>query len=333
MPAYLSPICNDRQFDSNGNPLAGGLIYTYQAGTSTPIATYTDAAGLIPQANPIVLNSGGLVTSPIWLNGGTAVKFVVQTSTGVTLRTIDNVQGLNDPAFSNTVDQWVTFGNAATFVSASSFSVAGDQTPIFQVGRRVRANSSGGLRYGTVRTSTFAANVTTVVVTLDAGSLDAGTTQVAYGLLSATNSSVPVPAGTILQELVFTDAGSSTASATLANVTASAKSITPKSANSTILIDVLFDATVLAGGAGNNTVGTYQLYNNTAASNIGNSYGLGVSSSVGANLQTQSPTMVRASVANTGTTAIAFILRARYASAATTVSAVNHVWTIREIQN
>lgn len=30
-------------FDNNGNPLAGGLIYTYAAGTTTPAATYTSS--------------------------------------------------------------------------------------------------------------------------------------------------------------------------------------------------------------------------------------------------------------------------------------------------
>jgi len=39
----LSPYGNGQQFfDNNGIPLAGGLIYTYQAGSSTPLVTYTD---------------------------------------------------------------------------------------------------------------------------------------------------------------------------------------------------------------------------------------------------------------------------------------------------
>jgi hypothetical protein len=42
-----------RAFDPNGLPLAGGKVYTYAAGTSTPLATYTDQAGSTTNANPV----------------------------------------------------------------------------------------------------------------------------------------------------------------------------------------------------------------------------------------------------------------------------------------
>ena len=55
-------------FDNNGAPLAGGLIYTYAAGTTTPQATYTTSAGTTAHTNPIVLNSAGRVSGgQIWL--------------------------------------------------------------------------------------------------------------------------------------------------------------------------------------------------------------------------------------------------------------------------
>lgn len=60
MALYLSPIANDQQIDANGDPLVGGKIYTYLAGSSTPAATYTDSTGITAQANPIILNSLGL---------------------------------------------------------------------------------------------------------------------------------------------------------------------------------------------------------------------------------------------------------------------------------
>jgi len=99
MPAYLSPVGNEQQSDASGAPLAGGFIFTYVAGTSTPSATFTDAAGTIPQANPIVLNASGLPASPIYINGGASMKFVIQNSASVLQRTIDGIQGVNDPAF------------------------------------------------------------------------------------------------------------------------------------------------------------------------------------------------------------------------------------------
>jgi len=61
MAVNLSPVGNGQQFfDNNGVPLSGGLLYTYQAGSSTPLATYTDINGTIANPNPIVLNSSRL---------------------------------------------------------------------------------------------------------------------------------------------------------------------------------------------------------------------------------------------------------------------------------
>jgi len=45
--------------DSNGDPLSGGLLYTYIVGTTTAKATYTTAAAAVEQSNPIVLNARG----------------------------------------------------------------------------------------------------------------------------------------------------------------------------------------------------------------------------------------------------------------------------------
>lgn len=76
---------------NDGTPLAGGLIYTYLSGTSTPQATYTDATGTVPNANPVVLNSAGRAS--IWLNTAVLYRIVVKTSLGVTLYTADGVFG------------------------------------------------------------------------------------------------------------------------------------------------------------------------------------------------------------------------------------------------
>jgi hypothetical protein len=50
-------------------------------------------------------------------------------------------------------------------------------------------------------------------------------------------------------------------------------------------------------------------------------------------VNTYAPSAISASITNSGTSAIAFILRARYAGAATTAGAINHQWTIIEVQN
>jgi hypothetical protein len=99
----LSSVGNGQQFfDNNGVPLAGGLIYTYQAGTSTPLATYTDNGGTVANANPIVLDSSGRVPYEIWMFTGYSYKFVIQTSAGASIQTLDNLYPIlqNAPAVS-----------------------------------------------------------------------------------------------------------------------------------------------------------------------------------------------------------------------------------------
>lgn len=82
--------------DNNGNPLSGGKLYTYLAGTTTPIAVYTTEAANVAHPNPIILDSAGRVPSgEIWLKEGDAqyYKFVVSTSADVVLNTYDFVPG------------------------------------------------------------------------------------------------------------------------------------------------------------------------------------------------------------------------------------------------
>lgn len=78
-------------FDNNGVPLAGGLIYTYDAGSTTPAATYTSSAASTNNTNPIVLDSAGRTPAQIWLTAGASYKFVLQTSAGVLIKTDDNI--------------------------------------------------------------------------------------------------------------------------------------------------------------------------------------------------------------------------------------------------
>lgn len=78
-------------FDDNGNPLSGGLLYTYEAGTATPLATYTDSNGNVANANPIVLDAAGRVPYQVWLTSGATYKLILKTSLGITVWTEDDV--------------------------------------------------------------------------------------------------------------------------------------------------------------------------------------------------------------------------------------------------
>ena len=191
MPQYLSPIGNDQFIDSNGDPLVGGRIETYLAGSSTPAATYTDDSGSTPQSNPIILDSLGKPTlGPIWLTGGVSYKFIIKNAAGSTLWTMDNIAGINDATLSQS--EWLESGFVPTYINGTSFSVPGDQTGTLQVNRRLRTTNTSGFIYSTITNSVFSAGNTTVTLANDSGTLDAGLSAVAYGLLSATNSSIPI---------------------------------------------------------------------------------------------------------------------------------------------
>lgn len=81
-------------FDDSGNVLTGGKIYTYEAGTTIPLASYTSSVGNIAHSNPIILNAAGRVpTGEIWIDISKLYKFVVTTANDVLIATYDNVGG------------------------------------------------------------------------------------------------------------------------------------------------------------------------------------------------------------------------------------------------
>lgn len=98
MSVYLSAFAGaGAQFFTDDNEvLSAGLIYTYEAGTSTPLATYTSSAGTQANPNPIVLDSGGRLPEDMWLEEGEVYRFVLQDSDGVQIGAYDNIPGIND---------------------------------------------------------------------------------------------------------------------------------------------------------------------------------------------------------------------------------------------
>jgi len=95
MAVNLSPVGNGVSFlGTTGLPLSGGKIYTYQAGSSTPLATYTDVNGTTANTNPIVLGTDGRTPSEIWLTYGYNYKFVLQDAVSTTIATYDNLYGI-----------------------------------------------------------------------------------------------------------------------------------------------------------------------------------------------------------------------------------------------
>ena len=135
MAVNLSPLggAGWQFFDNSGVPLAGGLLYSYEAGTTTPAPTYTTSAGTIANTNPIVLDAAGRPPSEIWLSSTYRYKLVLKTSTGVLLWTMDNLTGL--PAAGSQDDQVATAGQTA-FTVGFTYTVGNNSLSVLVNGSK-----------------------------------------------------------------------------------------------------------------------------------------------------------------------------------------------------
>lgn len=92
MAGYPVPFIKFREDDANGFPLAGGKLWSYAAGTSTPLPTYynQDCSTSHANTNPTILDASG--RADIWVPEGIGYKFVLTDALGNTIYTQDNVQ-------------------------------------------------------------------------------------------------------------------------------------------------------------------------------------------------------------------------------------------------
>lgn len=135
MSVFLSPVggAGAQFFDNNGNPLTGGKLYTYAAGTTTPQATYTTNVGNVSHTNPIVLDAAGRVpgSGEIWLTTGVGYKFVLKDANDVLIGTYDNIPSSVQPPAANDADS-IMYEQGYT-VTAGNF-VVGKTYRILSVG-------------------------------------------------------------------------------------------------------------------------------------------------------------------------------------------------------
>ena len=111
-------------FTDDGVPLAGGLLYTYAAGTTTPQTTYTSSLGTTSNANPIVLDSAGRVPNQVWLTTGSSYKFVLQNSVATQIWSQDNILGGADIADVYTTLAASSGSSLVGFIQSGSGAVA-----------------------------------------------------------------------------------------------------------------------------------------------------------------------------------------------------------------
>lgn len=177
MAVNLSPIGNGFQFfTTTGIPLAGGKIYTYQAGSSTPLATYTDNTGTVANANPIVLGTDGRPANEIWLTYGYNYKFVLKTADDTTIQTYDNLYGIigTQSATGATIpagliSMWS--GSIGSIPSGWLLCDGSNGTPnltdrfIIGAGSAYSVNSTGGATTATLASTNLPAHTHTATVT------------------------------------------------------------------------------------------------------------------------------------------------------------------------
>lgn len=85
--SFAQPIL--QLFDDYGEILAGGFIHTYEAGTTTPLATYQDLDGSTPNTNPVELDAAGRAI--IRLTNAVTYKFVITDADGGLIQTLDDI--------------------------------------------------------------------------------------------------------------------------------------------------------------------------------------------------------------------------------------------------
>ena len=86
--AAPAPFSKPQWFDGNGNPLSGGLLYTYTAGTVSQTPSYQDALMGAENTNPVVLDAAG--RADVYLNPAQSYHIVLTDSLGNVIFDEDN---------------------------------------------------------------------------------------------------------------------------------------------------------------------------------------------------------------------------------------------------
>lgn len=284
----ISPVWNGTQFfDNLGKPLSGGLIYTYEGGSSSvEQTTYSDSDGSVPNSNPLVLDSSGRLQADMWLISGDAYNLVLTQPDGQTvLQGVDNVIGVaastsggGGPA--GLIWNPSIFG--AAYINGTQFRLAGNDVTNFAVGNRVQITQTGGLSFGTVSAVSFSSPNTLVTLVDQTVAINSGISSAAWSALTAVGATVDAGAvtynvsgltyptaatvGAALRGLISYDAAQDTRITSLQQVWPTTGSgadtpftITPSPAISAYTAGQIFTVQFQAASAGNPTMAVNSL--------------------------------------------------------------------------
>jgi hypothetical protein len=222
--ATINPL--NQFFALNGSPLNNGKLYfgeINQDPEQYPVQMYWDSAGLVPALQPIRTTSGypSRSGSPAILYCAEEYSLRVCQSNDVQVFYLARAGS----ASLQTFGQWAPSNVTPSYVSANSFTLTGDQTADFQVGRRARFAVTAGAVYGTISASVYGA-LTTITMIMDGASvLDAGLSSVDLSILTPVNDALPRGVFPTYSEIAghlygmnLSTAGSSTTMTTAAGV-------------------------------------------------------------------------------------------------------------------
>lgn len=139
-----------RAITSDGTPLVGAKLWTYEAGTSTPQAAFTDKSEETELTNPIILDSNG--EAAVWLGDGKSYKLVLMDADDVPIWTKDDVSSINDLSISTSMLKDGVLANSAAgrlkmadgYLSASEDGLAKMAAGYFQASTDALAKFANG---------------------------------------------------------------------------------------------------------------------------------------------------------------------------------------------
>lgn len=111
-----TPNPNYTPLNNSGDICVGCKLYTYAAGGTTPLATYTNAGGGTPNANPVIMDSAGRAN--VWTTPGVSYRFDLYSAADVLIWTVDNIPG-GSLAGSSTVTANTIFAGPSSGAAAT----------------------------------------------------------------------------------------------------------------------------------------------------------------------------------------------------------------------